>query len=134
LRVVIDEFHYILTTPTVPGPISRELSPQPRLAYTGHVGHFRGARSVGDYLGEITGRPFTVYEGQERVTKLVFTPKKPATLERLHDALVFCFSQKGAVDLAYKIARRRPGRERPTGSGSMNWPRSLMYGMSTCLF
>ncbi|NLO57001.1 MAG: DEAD/DEAH box helicase, partial [Thermovirga sp.] len=61
-------------------------------------------------LQRITGRPFALYEGRERVTKLVFTPRKPAVLEKLHDALVFCFSQKGSVDLAYKIARRRSRR------------------------
>ncbi|MDD2517806.1 MAG: helicase-related protein [Synergistales bacterium] len=109
LRVVIDEFHYIFDDPDRARTyIEGIVSTNPDSPILVMSATFGGARSVGDYLGEITGRPFTVYEGQERVTKLVFTPKKPATLERLHDALVFCFSQKGAVDLAYKIARRRP--------------------------
>jgi superfamily II RNA helicase len=109
LRVVIDEFHYIFDDPDrartyIEGIIAT--SPDSPILVMSAT--FGGARSVGDYLGEVTGRSFEVYEGRERVTKLVFTPKKPAILEKLHDALVFCFSQKGAVDLAYKIARKRP--------------------------
>ena len=111
LRVVIDEFHYIFDDPdrarTYIEGIVATSPDSPILVMSATFG---GARSVADYLRGITGRPFALYEGRERVTRLVFTPRKPAVLEKLHDALVFCFSQKGSADLAYKIARRRPRR------------------------
>ena len=108
LRVIIDEFHYIFDDPdrarTYIEGIKGTNPDSPILVMSATFG---GAQSVGNYLNRITGRNFEVYEGHERVTRLVFTPKKPARFDRLHDALVFVFSQKGAVDLAYKIARKR---------------------------
>lgn len=47
---------------------------------------------IGHYLESITERNFIVYESQERATELVFTPKKPAQLFSIHDALVFVFT------------------------------------------
>lgn len=111
LRVIVDEFHYIFDDPdrarTYIEGIRGTHPDSPILVMSATFG---GAQSVGDYLARITGRKFEVYEGHERVTKLVFTPKKPARQDRLHDALVFVFSQKGAVDLAYNIARKRDRR------------------------
>jgi superfamily II RNA helicase len=108
LKVIVDEFHYIFDDPdrarTYIEGIRDTHPDSPILVMSATFG---GAQSVGDYLDRITGRRFEVYEGRERVTKLVFTPRKPARFERLHDALVFVFSQKGAVDLSYKIARKR---------------------------
>ncbi len=113
LRVIVDEFHYIFDDPdrarTYIEGISGTHPNSPILVMSATFG---GAKSVGDYLDRVTGRDFEVYEGRERVTKLVFTPKKPARYEKLHDALVFVFSQKGAVDLAYKIARKRPRKSK----------------------
>jgi hypothetical protein len=72
---------------------------------------FGGTHDVGRYLSRITNRDFYVYEGKERVTDLVYLPRTPfRSLEQIHDALVFVFSQKGAVDLAYKIGRKRKRR------------------------
>lgn len=114
LRVIVDEFHYIFDDPdrarTYIEGIRNTHPDSPILVMSATFG---GAKSVGDYLDRVTGRNFEVYEGRERVTKLVFTPKKPAGYEKLHDALVFVFSQKGAVDLAYKVARKRQRKSKP---------------------
>jgi hypothetical protein len=66
-----------------------------------------GASSVADYLGGVTGRKFTLYENTRRETELIYTPAKPAKTDRLKDALVFLFSQKGAVELAFMTSRHR---------------------------
>jgi hypothetical protein len=66
-----------------------------------------GAGAVGRYLADVSSRRFVIHESRERVTRLIFTPAKPAALKNIHDALVFLFSQKGASDLALQIARAR---------------------------
>jgi superfamily II DNA/RNA helicase len=55
----------------------------------------------------LSDRRFVVYETRERMTRLIFTPDKPATLQNVHDALIFLFSQKGAFELAFQISRAR---------------------------
>ena len=74
---------------------------------------FGGSGSVSTYLSRIAERHFQVYETRERMTRLLFNTKKPAQLADLKDALVFVFSQKGSMDLAFKIAEKRRdiGRE-----------------------
>ena len=76
---------------------------------------------IGRYLETITERSFTVYESQERVTELVYVPKKPANF--LSRCLVFLL-QRGTMDLAYTIARTR--RRLPENSAAaMSLQRSL---------
>lgn len=113
LSVIVDEFHYIFGDPErartyIEG--IRNTHPDSRLLVMSAT--FGGTRDVGRYLSRISNRKFAVYEGRERVTELVFLPRRPFRLEGIHDALVFVFSQKGAVDLAYKIARKRKRRGR----------------------
>ena len=38
---------------------------------------------------------------------LIFTPENSMTVGGVHDALIFLFSQKGASDLAFAVARTR---------------------------
>jgi superfamily II RNA helicase len=112
LSVIVDEFHYIFGDPErarsyIEG--LRDTHPDSRLLVMSAT--FGGTRDVGRYLSRITNRDFYVYEGKERVTDLVYLPRKPfLRLEQIHDALIFVFSQKGAVDLAYKIGRKRKRR------------------------
>ena len=113
LSVIIDEFHYIFGDPErartyIEG--IRNSHPDSRLLVMSAT--FGGTHDVGRYLSRIADRDFVVYEGNERVTDLVFLPRRPFRLESIHDALVFVFSQKGAVDLAYKIARKRKRRSK----------------------
>lgn len=113
LSVIVDEFHYIFGDPErartyIEG--LRNTHPDSRLLVMSAT--FGGTRDVGRYLSRVAGRDFQVYEGTERVTDLVFLPRKPFRLEGIHDSLVFLFSQKGAVDLAYRIARKRKRRGR----------------------
>ena len=67
-----------------------------------------GVRSVGRYLSEICSRDFVIHESKKRTTCLIFTPENPMTVGGVHDALIFLFSQKGASDLAFAVARTRP--------------------------
>jgi hypothetical protein len=55
----------------------------------------------------VASRRFVVHESRERMTRLIFTPAKPVTAANVHDALVFLFSQKGAFDLGFQIAKTR---------------------------
>ncbi|MEA3507943.1 MAG: DEAD/DEAH box helicase [Synergistota bacterium] len=113
MKVVIDEFHYIFNDPdrarTYIDGIRKTHDDVPVLVMSATFG---GANSVTSYLSRITERDFRLYESEDRVTELVFLPRKPVRIDRVHDALMFVFSQKGAVDLAYKVARRRKRKER----------------------
>ncbi|WP_286953343.1 MULTISPECIES: DEAD/DEAH box helicase [Aminobacterium] len=125
-KLIIDEFHYIFEDPDrartyIDG--IRETAPTTSILVMSAT--FSQPGVIGRYLETITERSFTVYESQERVTELVYVPKKPAQLFSVHDALVFVFSQRGTMDLAYTIARtrRRLPREQ----------RSRLYELATIL-
>lgn len=106
--LVVDEFHYIFNDPdrarTYIDGIKSTHPDTPILVMSATLG---GVKSVGRYLSEVCGRRFVIHESHERVTRLIFTPEKPATVRSVHDALIFLFSQKGASDLAFSIARSR---------------------------
>lgn len=107
LKVIIDEFHYISTDPRrsrayidgVKGthPDSKILVMS---ATFGHPEHLRR------YLDKLTGREFKLYTTDQRITQQVFL-EEPADLKSIHDALVFVFSYRGAVELAAEIAYYR---------------------------
>ena len=104
-KLIVDEFHYIFDDRIGPGPTSTESAPSrtPCSCYpqpSGRIG-------VSKYLGEVTGRPFTLYENTRRETRLIYAPDKPARIDDLKDALVFLFSQKGVMELAFMAARTR---------------------------
>ncbi len=109
ITLVVDEFHYIFDDPDrarsyIDGiRLTHPESPILVMSAT-----FGGAEKVGRYLNRLTGRPFELFESQERATQLIYKPRHPATTSRLHDALVFVFSQRGAAELAELIAQNRP--------------------------
>ena len=109
-RLIVDEFHYIFSDPDrarayIDG--LREASPDDLvLVMSATLG---GVRSVGRYLSRVCRRNFVVHESRERATRLIFTPKHPLRWGKVHDALVFLFSQKGAASLADDLAGPRPG-------------------------
>ncbi|MBL3593969.1 MAG: DEAD/DEAH box helicase [Synergistaceae bacterium] len=109
ITLVIDEFHYIFDDPDrarsyIDGiRLTHPDSPVLVMSAT-----FGGAEKVGRYLKRLTGRPFELYESQERATKLLYKPRTPLTASRIKDALVFVFSQRGAAELAELIAAERP--------------------------
>lgn len=108
LRIVIDEFHYIFGDPERARAYIDGISnshPDSRILVMSAT--FGGSAEVKKYLNRVTGRSFELYEGKKRVTELIFLPKKPMTIDKVKDALVFVFSQKGTVELAYRIAKRR---------------------------
>lgn len=106
-RVIIDEFHFIFASPertrayidgirgTHPASLMLVMS-----ATFGEPGQVRS------YLEEMARRDFSLFETDERVTKLVFR-RKGTHYSRIHDALVFVFSRRGADHIAVKIAKTR---------------------------
>ncbi len=107
-RLVVDEFHYVFSDPDrARAYIDGLRDTHPDTPVLVMSATFGGSETVGSYLSAVSERPFVVYENTERVTDLIFRPKPPATVESVRDALVFVFSQKGARELAYRIARAR---------------------------
>lgn len=108
IKLIVDEFHYIFDDPdrarTYIDGIKNTHPECPVLVMSATFG---GSRSVGAYLSRIAGRHFHIYETHERMTRLLFNTKKPAQLHTIRDALVFLFSQKGAMELANRIAEKR---------------------------
>ncbi|MBR1671819.1 MAG: DEAD/DEAH box helicase [Fretibacterium sp.] len=108
-RLIVDEFHYIFSDPdrarTYIDGIRNTHPDTPILVMSATLG---GVKSVGRYLSEICRREFVIHESRKRTTQLIYTPKHPAKRGRIHDALVFLFSQKGAASLAADISASRP--------------------------
>jgi superfamily II RNA helicase len=106
--LVVDEFHYIFNDSdrarTYIDGIRNTHAGTPVLVMSATMG---SVKSVGRYLSEICSRCFVIHESRDRMTRLIFTPEKPASLRGVHDALIFLFSQKGASDLAFSVARTR---------------------------
>jgi superfamily II RNA helicase len=113
--LIIDEFHYIFgdqeRARTYIDGIRNTNPATPILVMSATFG---GVARVGRYLSSIASRRFIVHEQRERMTELIFTPDKPAAVSGVRDALVFLFSQKGAVELAALIAH---GRRRLSSEG-----------------
>lgn len=112
-KVVVDEFHYIFNDADrarsyIDG--LRGTSPDSSILVMSAT--FGDTANVRDYLEDMACREFILYETNARVTELVFR-KRGARFNRIHDALVFVFSKKGAEWVAQQISRTRKkiGRE-----------------------
>ncbi|MBP6331887.1 MAG: DEAD/DEAH box helicase [Aminivibrio sp.] len=107
-KLIVDEFHYIFDDPDrARAYIDGIRDTDPATSILVMSATLGGASSVADYLGGVTGRKFTLYENTRRETELIYIPAKPAKIDRLKDALVFLFSQKGAVELAFLTSKHR---------------------------
>lgn len=111
-KVIVDEFHFIFGSPErtrayIDG--IRATSPDSGLLVMSAT--FGDPQTVRTYLEEMARRDFELFETDERVTELVFR-KKGIHYSRIHDALVFVFSRRGADHIAKQIAktRKRIGR------------------------
>lgn len=107
-KLIVDEFHYIFDDPDrARAYIDGIRDTDPTTAVLVMSATLGGASSVAGYLSGVTGRTFFLHENTRRETELIFTPAKPARIDGLKDALVFLFSQKGAVELAFQASRSR---------------------------
>lgn len=107
-KLIVDEFHYIFDDPDrARAYIDGIRNTHPSTSILVMSATLGGASSVAEYLGKVTNREFHLYENTQRETELIFTPRKPARVETLQDALVFLFSQKGAVELAFMASKSR---------------------------
>lgn len=112
-KVIVDEFHYIFndrerTRAYIDG--LRATSPDSDLLVMSAT--FGNPEVVRNYMEKITLRNFDLYESDARATELIFR-RRGVKFSRIHDALVFVFSRKGAIWIADRIAetRRRIDRE-----------------------
>jgi len=106
-KVIIDEFHFIFGSPErtrayIDG--IRGTNPSSQMLVMSAT--FGDPGVVRAYLEEMARRDFELFETDERVTKLVFR-KKGIHYSRIHDALVFVFSKRGADHIALQIAKTR---------------------------
>ena len=107
-KLVVDEFHYIFSDSDrartyIDGLKNTDPDTQ-ILVMSATLG---GVKSVGKYLSGICERGFIIHESKKRTTELIFTPEQPAEINKIHDALVFVFSQRGALELAENISGGR---------------------------
>jgi superfamily II RNA helicase len=107
-KLIVDEFHYIFDDPDrarayIDG-IRSACESTLILVMSATLG---GASAVSKYLETVTGRVFILYENKKRETRLIYTPEKPALIDHLKDALVFLFSQKGVMELAFMASKAR---------------------------
>ena len=106
-KVIVDEFHFIFNDPERARAYIDGLR---RTSYESDIlvmsATFGKPGGVKKYLEETAMRDFILYETKSRVTDLVFK-KSGIRFGRIHDALVFVFSKKGAEWLAAQIARTR---------------------------
>jgi superfamily II RNA helicase len=106
-RVIVDEFHFIFGSPErtrayIDG--IRGTSGDSLLLVMSAT--FGDPNTVRSYLEEMARRDFELFETSERVTKLVYR-NRGVPYARIHDALVFVFSKRGADHTANQIARTR---------------------------
>lgn len=106
-KVIIDEFHYIFNDPErarayIDGLRSTSFDSDILVMSA----TFGNPDVVKDYLEEAAMREFVLYRTDARVTDLVFK-KSGIRFAKIHDALVFVFSKKGAEWLASQISRTR---------------------------
>ena len=107
-KVVVDEFHFIFSDPERARAYIDGLR---TTSFDSDIlvmsATFGNPGVVKDYLEKTAMREFILYKTNARVTDLVY--KKVGTrFQRIHDALVFVFSKKGAEYLASQIAKTRP--------------------------
>lgn len=106
-KIIVDEFHYIFNDSDRARAYIDGLRATPQnseiLVMSATFGNTADVR---DYLEEIACREFALCETDARVTELVFR-KRGIRYNKIHDALVFVFSKKGAEWLAQQIARTR---------------------------
>lgn len=106
-KVVVDEFHYIFNDKDrARSYIDGLRGTSPDSAMLVMSATFGNTGTVRDYLEEMTYRDFVLYETEARVTELVFR-KRGVRFNRVHDALVFVFSKKGAEWAAQQISKTR---------------------------
>lgn len=106
-KVIVDEFHYIFNdSDRARSYIDGLRGTSPDSAILVMSATFGNTEDVKNYLEEIAYREFTLYETDARVTELVFR-KRGIRFNKIHDALVFVFSKKGAEWLAQQIAKTR---------------------------
>jgi superfamily II RNA helicase len=106
-KVIVDEFHFIFNDPErtrayIDG--LRSTSQDSDLLVMSAT--FGNPEIIREYLEKIAFRDFVLFETDKRVTDLVFR-KSGIKFARVHDALVFVFSRKGAEWLALQISRTR---------------------------
>jgi superfamily II DNA or RNA helicase len=137
-RVIVDEFHFIFRSPErtrayIDG--IRGTSGESMLLVMSAT--FGGPQTVRSYLEEMARRDFELFETDERVTKLVFR-NKGVHYSKIHDALVFVFSRRGAEHTAAQIARARKKIDRANRARLREMadilevsrtPETLLYGV-----
>ncbi len=106
-KIIVDEFHFIFNDPDrtrsyIDGLRSTSQDSD-LLVMSATFGNPQGVRG---YLEEIARRDFVLFETNKRVTDLVFR-RSGIRFAKIHDALVFVFSKKGAEWLALQISRTR---------------------------
>lgn len=111
-KVIVDEFHYIFNDSDrarsyIDG--LRATSPDSDILVMSAT--FGNSDGVREYLEEMAYREFVLFETAARVTDLVFR-RGGIRFQKIHDALVFVFSKKGAEWLAQQISKTRRKIER----------------------
>lgn len=111
-KVIIDEFHFIFNDPErarayIDG-LRRTDEESDILVMSATFGNPDKVRA---YLEEMARRDFTLFETENRVTKLVYK-QRGLRFNQIHDALVFAFSKKGVEWIAAQIAKTRRKVER----------------------
>ena len=106
-KVIVDEFHFIFNDPDrtrayIDG--LRSTSPESDLLVMSAT--FGNPDVIRKYLEETAMRDFVLFETDKRVTDLIFC-RSGLRSSKIHDALVFVFSKKGAEWLAAQISRYR---------------------------
>lgn len=106
-KVIVDEFHFIFNDPDrtrayIDGLRSTSFDSD-LLVMSATFGN---PDVISNYLTETTLRDFVLFVTDKRVTDLVFR-RSGVRFSKIHDALVFVFSKKGAEWLAAQISRYR---------------------------
>ncbi len=106
-KVIVDEFHFIFNDPDrtrayIDG--LRSTSFESDLLVMSAT--FGNPDVIKRYLEDVAMRDFVLYATDKRVTDLIFR-RNGIRFSKIHDALVFVFSKKGAEWLAAQISRYR---------------------------
>ena len=106
-KVIVDEFHFIFNDP------DRTRAYIDGLRLTSFDSDllvmsatFGNPDVIKKYLQDVAMRDFVLYTTEKRVTDLIFR-RSGIRFSKIHDALVFVFSKKGAEWLAAQISRYR---------------------------
>ena len=106
-KVIVDEFHFIFNDPDrtrayIDGLRSTSFDSD-LLVMSATFGN---PDVIKKYLQDVAMREFVLYTTEKRVTDLIFR-RSGIRFSKIHDALVFVFSKKGAEWLAAQISRYR---------------------------